>query len=137
MILRCLCLVLACSAGASAAGFTVEARQLRNDRGVVRALLFRQAAGFPDSPSAAVARSEARAVKGSVTLSFKDVKPGRYAVSILHDEDGDGKAATNFIGIPKEGVGVSGPLGNSKPVFAKCVIDVAAGGAVTIAMKYW
>ncbi len=137
MIARFLSLILACTAAASAAGFTVEARQLRNDRGVVRALLFQQSAGFPDTPAAATARSEAKAVKGTVRLSFKDVKPGRYAVSILHDEDGDGKAATNFIGIPTEGVGVSGPLGNSKPVFAKCLIDVAPGGAVTVTMKYW
>lgn len=137
MISRSLSLLLATSAFASAAGFTVEARQLRNDRGVVRALLFQQAAGFPDAPASAVARSEVKAVRGSVKLAFKDVKPGRYAVSILHDEDGDGKAATNFIGIPKEGVGVSGPLGNSKPVFAKCLIEVAPGGSITVNMRYW
>lgn len=117
--------------------FTVEIRNLRNDRGMVRALLFAGPAGFPDQAAQAAAKAEARAAKGPFKLVFKDVKPGRYALAVLHDENSDGKADVNFIGIPREGVGVSGVIGNSKPVFAKCVIDVTAGGSAVVAMKYW
>ena len=127
----------ACAAFAKGGDFTVEVRNLRNDQGMVRALLFSQAAGFPDGQASAVARAEAKAAKGSLKLVFKNVSPGRHAVSVLHDENGDGKAGVNFIGIPTEGVGVSGRMGNTKPAFANCVIDVAAGGAVTVTMKYW
>lgn len=117
--------------------FTVEVRQLRNGQGMVRALLFAKDEGFPDRQASAVARAEVKAAKGTLKLVFRNVSPGRHAVSVLHDEDGDGKAGVNFIGIPTEGVGVSGKMGNTKPVFANCVIDVTAGGAVTVTMKYW
>lgn len=127
----------ACAALAKGGDFTVEVRNVRNDRGMVRALLFSKASGFPDGQASAVARAETKAGKGTLKLVFKNVSLGRHAVSVLHDEDGDGKAGVNFIGIPTEGVGVSGRMGNTKPSFADCVIDVAAGGAVTVTMKYW
>lgn len=56
---------------------------------------------------------------------------------MLHDENSGGKAGVSFIGIPQDGVGVSGVMGNAKPAFAKCVIEVAAGGSVVVALKYW
>ncbi len=40
-------------------------------------------------------------------VNFAGIAPGRYAVTAQHDEDGDGKLKTNFIGMPKEGVGIS------------------------------
>ncbi len=33
--------------------------------------------------------------------------PGEYAVSVFHDQDGDEKMRTNFIGIPKDPMGLS------------------------------
>jgi uncharacterized protein (DUF2141 family) len=129
-------LVLA-SLPAAGGEFTVDVHGLRNDRGLVRALVFAGPAGFPDKSGSATAKVEAKAVKGALKLVFKDVKPGRYAVSVLHDEDSDGKAGVSFIGIPKEGVGVSGVMGNGKPAFAKCVIDVAPGGSVAVNLRYW
>jgi len=32
---------------------------------------------------------------------------GKYAVSVFHDENSNGKLDTNFLGIPREGVGAS------------------------------
>lgn len=40
-------------------------------------------------------------------VEFDDIDYGEYAISVFHDENGDGKLNTNFIGIPKESVGVS------------------------------
>lgn len=128
---------IAFAALATGGDFTVEVRQVRNGQGMVRALLFAKDEGFPDRQASAVARAEVKAAKGTLKLVFRNVNPGRHAVSVLHDEDGDGKAGVNFIGIPTEGVGVSGKMGNTKPVFANCVIDVTAGGAVKVTMKYW
>lgn len=34
-------------------------------------------------------------------------RPGTHAVALFHNENGDGKLDTNFIGIPREDVGVS------------------------------
>ncbi len=41
------------------------------------------------------------------TVEFDDIDYGEYAVSVFHDENNDGKLNTNFLGIPKESVGVS------------------------------
>jgi uncharacterized protein (DUF2141 family) len=40
------------------------------------------------------------------TLVFRHVPEGRYAVSIVHDQNGNGKLDT-FAGIPREGFGFS------------------------------
>lgn len=40
-------------------------------------------------------------------LTFKDIPNGNYAVSLLHDEDSNGKMNRNLIRIPKEGFAFS------------------------------
>src|ERR1041384_7606782 len=48
---------------------------------------------WPDAPlvfcSTRVARTAAAV--GQNTLEFRNVPPGRYALSVVHDEDGDGR----------------------------------------------
>ena len=50
--------------------------------------------------------------KGEVLVTFEDVVIGEYAVSVIYDEDSDGKLDKNFFGIPKEKIGFSN---NAKP----------------------
>ncbi|MBT8469966.1 MAG: DUF2141 domain-containing protein, partial [Deltaproteobacteria bacterium] len=38
---------------------------------------------------------------------FKGLEPGKYAVSVMHDEDKDGELKTSMVGRPKEWWGVS------------------------------
>lgn len=47
-------------------------------------------------------------------LTFKDIPDGIYAISVFHDEDGNGELTTNFLGIPKESYGASN---NAKGTF--------------------
>ena len=60
---------------------------------------------------------------------------GNYAVSIHHDEDADGKLKTNFIGMPKEGVGISNNPGGI-PSFGKSQVQIGPGSAIAITMRY-
>ncbi|MCX2980203.1 DUF2141 domain-containing protein [Halieaceae bacterium IMCC14734] len=69
-------------------------------------------------------------VEGIITTSF-EVEPGEYAVSVHHDNNDNGKMDTNFIGIPKEPLGLSngavpkyGP-----PKYKDAVFSVGADGA--------
>ncbi len=39
---------------------------------------------------------------------FEDISPGTYALAVIHDENGNGKLDTNWVGIPTEGYGFSG-----------------------------
>ncbi|GAA4959240.1 DUF2141 domain-containing protein [Algibacter aquimarinus] len=43
----------------------------------------------------------------SSTVTFKDVPNGIYAISMYHDENGNNKMDSNFLGIPKEDYGCS------------------------------
>jgi len=43
---------------------------------------------------------------------FDGLQPGRYAVAIIHDENSNKRLDTNFMGIPKEGYGVSNNIVN-------------------------
>jgi len=66
-------------------------------------------------------------VDGQAAGSFTDVPHGEYALWACHDEDEDGELDTNFIGMPKEGVGVSGPKPKFMPSYegARFVLDSA------------
>ncbi len=120
-----------------AAEITVTVTGVRNNNGVVAALLFSNDKGFPDAVKSAAHQSQTPSKPGTVVLKFKNVPAGRYAIAILHDEDKNGKLATNIVGIPREGVGISNGIGNSKPKFEKAVIDVKPGDNFTIPLKYW
>ncbi len=57
-------------------------------------------------------------------IRFQALPPGEYAVAVFHDMDGDGKLATNFLGVPNEDLAISrnakgGPLGGPKWADAK------------------
>lgn len=47
-------------------------------------------------------------IKGKdASFEFSDIKPGKYAIAVIHDENYDGELETNWLGIPKEGYGFS------------------------------
>ena len=87
----------------------IEITGLRNDNGSVALALFKGPTGFPDSDEKAVARKVVAIAAGakSSTVTFDDIAPGAdYAVSLLHDENNNGKLDTSF-GFPVEGFGFS------------------------------
>lgn len=70
-------------------------------------------------------------------LVFDDIAPGRYAVMVTHDENGNGKLDTNIVGMPTEGYGFSNnPRVMRKPTFDEAAFDVADGDvALDIAIR--
>lgn len=80
---------------------------LKSDRGQVGCLLFASADGFPTNPEKAVAKQFVAIASKSATCSFDSVAPGSYAITAMHDENGNGRLDKNFIGIPTEGYGAS------------------------------
>ncbi len=98
--------------------------------------LFSPGNGFPSKAESAVAHTHAAVTNGHSVCEFQGIAPGRYAVSVFHDENSNGKMDANFIGIPKEGVGASndakGRLGPPK-------FDAAAfqysGGTLELKIK--
>ena len=84
----------------------VEIGNLRSAKGQVRLCLTRDPAYFPDC------RDDPRAHRLSVPAGsaglvvIPDVAPGAYALTLLHDENGNGRLDT-FMGVPREGFGFS------------------------------
>jgi uncharacterized protein (DUF2141 family) len=81
----------------------------RNAKGKIGVALFQDPTGFPTNSSAALRSQEADIDNQTMTAEvvFRDVPPGVYAVSALHDENVNGKLDKNFLGIPTEGYGAS------------------------------
>jgi uncharacterized protein (DUF2141 family) len=69
---------------------------------------------------------------GGLSVRFGDLAPGRYAVRVMHDENGNRKLDTNFVGIPTEGYGFSNnPRAMRPATFEEARFDVPAEGART------
>jgi uncharacterized protein (DUF2141 family) len=77
----------------------------------------------------------------SITVVFENLKPGKYAVSVLHDANKNKDLDKNKLGIPKEGFGFSnnviGAMG--PPSFERALIDLTPDQKdldIGIKMKY-
>jgi uncharacterized protein (DUF2141 family) len=100
------------SAGAAAAApVTVEIAGVRSSLGQVRVNVCVEREFLKDPCSKS---GYAPARSGSVRVTVPDVPAGSYAVQVYHDENGDGKLARGFMGIPKEGFALSN---GAKPRF--------------------
>ncbi len=80
---------------------------LRNTDGQVLVTLFSSAEGFPGDAGSAVQARRVEPTEDTVTVRFEEVPYGRCAVSVLHDENSNGKLDTGVLGIPTEGYGAS------------------------------
>jgi uncharacterized protein (DUF2141 family) len=104
---------------------------------MVQACLTTDPKHFPDCKGDPGARH--LTVAAGAPLHFDDLPSGHYAISLFHDENGNGKLDTRF-GMPMEGVGFSrnphlffGPPSFSAAQFA--VTNVAVGQMVKL--KYF
>lgn len=93
---------------AGAGELLVKLSGLHTDQGVVIVSLFAGAGGFPDEVSASQTTVTVPIRAGQAEARFAAVPYGEYALSVLHDEDGDGRMATGLFGAPREGFGFSG-----------------------------
>lgn len=75
--------------------------------GTVVALLFPSDQGFPAKEAKAAQRQAVKVVSATAEIKFPNLTAGTYAVTVYHDINDNGKLDTNWIGIPKEPVGVS------------------------------
>jgi uncharacterized protein (DUF2141 family) len=93
---------------AGAGTLVVALGGFHNDQGTAIVSLFAGPHGFPDQVPASVATVSVGIHTGKAMARFSGLAYGEYAVSALHDEDGDGQMATGLLGAPREGFGFSG-----------------------------
>lgn len=122
--------------GLHAETLKVTLKKLPSTQGKVLFLLFQDRVGFPDDKTSSVQSGSLELSSGN-TLEIKDLRPGTYALSVIHDENENDKLDTNFIGIPKEAFGFSNNprIYFGPPSFEKASFELNKDSAITIKMK--
>jgi len=107
----------------------VEFAGVRSERGMLHLCLTKNPSHFP------ACDGDADAVKATVRASAREVnlavvEEGNYALSVIHDENGNGRLDTT-LGIPKEGFGFSRnpPIGFGPPSFERVRFHAEAGAS--------
>ena len=112
---------------------------LHSNTGEVDCALFASAEGFPGDTGKAIKTTKSKIENGQRVCTFSGVDPGDYAVSVFHDENGNGKLDRNFMGMPKEGVGASNDAAGrfGPPKFDDARFSYKGGPqSLTIHVKY-
>ncbi|MDT0506385.1 DUF2141 domain-containing protein [Novosphingobium sp. MMS21-SN21R] len=116
---------------------TIDLTGMRNSTGMIYACMTAKPKAFPkacdadpDRRTASVKASDGR------QLVIRDVPAGRYAIAVLHDENGNKKMDMTLF-LPKEGYGFSrdAPVKMAPPKFDAAAFDVSAGKPVHMTMK--
>jgi len=131
---------LAALPGAVAPGGEVSATVsgLRSTRGTIVACLTARPDAFPDCDRDPQAVALTVAASEGATLDFGRVAPGRYAISLFHDENGNHRLDKRLM-IPREGYGFSrnAPVRFGPPRFAEAAFAVdAAPARQAIRLRY-
>lgn len=102
--------------------------------GTITAMLFDSPEGFEDFRSPV--RTERVAADGRSELQLTGIPPGQYALVLFHDENGNDRLDSNFIGIPKEPIGFSNayrPKG--PPSFTRAAFQLEGDDATAIEVR--
>ena len=126
--------------GTSKGTLKVTVTNFRNDKGLARVALFRTAQGFPGDAKAVFRHLAARIKKGVASVTFRDLPRGVLAATVIHDENGNNKMDTNWLGLPKEGIGASnnGTRRFGPPRFKKCRFKLTKRQqSISMRMRYY
>jgi uncharacterized protein (DUF2141 family) len=118
---------------------TVKVTSLRDVQGTVRACLTDDSKTFPNCPKGAHTQSADVPASAETRLVFTGVKPGDYAISLLHDENNNGKMDKKMLFMPKEGYGFSrdAPVKMAPPSFDSAKFTVGSEPVnLTIKVRY-
>jgi uncharacterized protein (DUF2141 family) len=89
-------------------GIHVKILNIRNSTGTIACALYESPDGFPNEfLHFATNIMIIKIRKSQARCDFEDIRPGTYAMAVIHDENMNGKLDTNWMGIPTEGYGFS------------------------------
>jgi uncharacterized protein (DUF2141 family) len=117
----------------------IEVTDLRNHKGQLIFGVFKSADGFPNKSAKSV-NWQIKRIDADHVVFTAQLPPGKYAASVLHDENNSGEMDRNLAGVPKEGYGVTN---NPKPRFRAARFDEAQftlppeGASLTISVQYF
>jgi uncharacterized protein (DUF2141 family) len=118
---------------------TVEVNNLRNAKGVVQFVLYNAEGSIPDEKIEKYYRIlKSEIIDNSTQATFAHLPPGKYAVTIFHDENRNGKIDKGLL-LPKEGIGFSNyqSIGmTNRPSFIKASFEIRGNAVIVIKIIY-
>jgi uncharacterized protein (DUF2141 family) len=113
-----------------AATITVNVNKVKSAQGDIRASLCENEAAY--IADKCIKDIVIKAQKGTNQLVFQNIAPGIYGIQLFHDKNGNGDMDFNFLGIPKEGYGLSNNIKPklSAPPFKKIAFTVTDSNVV-------
>jgi uncharacterized protein (DUF2141 family) len=119
----------------------INVENLRNSKGVIQYALYNSEGSIPDEKYERYFRKGIAEINNErSTLTFNDLPAGKYAISILHDENKNGKIDKKFLlPIPIEGVGISNyqTIGfSNRPNFSKASFLVDSNMTIDVKIIY-
>jgi len=131
------CFLVSTNARSEESRLIVNLNNIGEAGGNLRASLYREPESFRKEDRAVQVVS-IPATKGSAQIVFDALSPGRYAVMVYHDENGDGKLNLRFGMFPIEGYGLSNnPKAMGPPKFADSAFEVGEQDtSVNITLNY-
>lgn len=125
------------TSAAEATDLTVTINGVKNSTGSVAAAIYNAEANFPRG--APLGGFRMKASGGPVTFTFRNLPPGKYAMTSFHDENDNGKLDADPTGLPSEGYGVSNDAREAlaPPQWAKASFDLTdQGKSIAISLSY-
>lgn len=123
LVLNFIFLILLSGASQNTGIIDLHTQGAKSDEGVVRILVFNSEKGYPDKPELAVKSFSIKVVNRKSFIRIENLKPGKYAISVIHDADENGELNTNPFGYPLEKYGFSN---NAKAYFSAPAFSKAA-----------
>ena len=114
-ILVTLLFIFSGSIWAQKADLVVNVKGFNSNKGTAIIYVFNAKKGFPSDESKAIKVINCKITDSKCATTIKGLNYGTYAISVLHDENANNKLDTNFLGMPKEGTGVSNNPDNDGP----------------------
>ena len=111
LFISLLLLFLFATIGFSQTTLTVNVKGLKNNKGQVILLLFKKGHDFGIKEKAFKQFKQQQIENNKTSFVIADLEKGEYAYLVYHDSDKNEKFATNWLGMPKEGIGKSGIQG--------------------------
>jgi uncharacterized protein (DUF2141 family) len=109
----------------------VEVTNLETSEGQILLSVYDSDVGFPGDEDEAVMKMIIEIGEKECQAEF-ELPPGIYAISLAHDINNNMEVDTNFLGIPKEPLGMSNYPDMARPKFDKAKFELKAGEVIKL-----
>ncbi|MFD2552230.1 DUF2141 domain-containing protein [Bizionia sediminis] len=120
---------------------TVNIENLKNTKGTLIFSLYNSEGSLPDEKFERYYKKKSVKIDDkNIKATFNDLPKGNYAVTVLHDENNNGKIDKKFmLPLPKEGIGFSNydDFGlSNRPNFKDASFDLQKDKTITVKVIY-